>query len=449
MPKGFSYITLSQARSALAGRLQDPGCVYWSASELNSILYEALRTRQALTAFYKDRIAFPSVAGQSYYDLSVVGNTVQGPNSPTTYFGYSVTDVDIAQLILLHLLEPPLVPGTVWTGTGQFTFPQLVSAVQNRLTRFLGESGCVVSTSTVPINAGPPIPEVYLPNVTIDVRRATWVNIAGKHTVLWRSDEWAMNSFLPDRLQTPADPPRAYSVFNSPPIGMQLAPPPLNSGSLDLLTINSGVTVALNPQNPVILQVPDDLCWAIKWGAMADLLNSDGPCRDYERAKYCEQRYQEGVQVARLLPSTSLGMVNNKQANTGSVFELDAFLPSWQSNTGKPYFFGMCGRNIACVGSTPNGVYGLSLDMAVNIPMPMGDGSYLQIGQDYISGLLDYAQHVASFKMGGTEFTGTSRLLNSFISSAKVQNDKLASIAFYSIPIMQASGVDEVQVLRM
>jgi hypothetical protein len=436
----FAYLSFAQAVPLLAARLQDSGQVYWNQpNELLNCIIESVRLFQALTGSYKQAMAFPTAANQNYYSL-----TAQ-PGSPVAN---SSTDVEVANNVLAALLEPPLTY-PAWTGTGQFTLQQLQAAMQNRLNRFIGDTGRFVAQQTI---SGPPPPVeiVSLPDGVLDVRRAAWIPIppvSPPATPAWplgRLDEWAEQAYLPAAVQNPTQ-PLSFSVFGVGPLQLRLAPPPSNAGNIDCIFVLSGPTLNLNPSSPVVLGISDDLSPALKWGTLADLLGSDGSSRDYARAAYCEQRYAEFVALARIYPSVLTASINNISCGVGSVFDLDAYQPDWQQTTGQPGFVGMCGRHLACIGQTPDGAYGVGLWTVANMPVT----GYIQVSRDQIDPVLDYAQHIASFKMGGAEFEGTVRLYQNLISAGKGQNGRLAAIGFYRDQLYQPARKSEIEVPRM
>jgi len=444
----YAFLTFAQAVTALANRLQDPGQVYWNQpSQLLNCLIESLRFFQALTGSYKQQITFSTSSGVNYYDLPLL------PGAGA--ISYNVTDVEVINNVLAALLEPPLT-FPAWTGTGQFTRPQLVSALQNRLNRYRGETGGSVTQQTISS-----LGEIsLLPDTVLDVRRAGWVPLPGSNDPpfptfpLGRMDEWAEQAYIP----FPApDQPISYSVFGLPPIKIRLIPPPLSVGNIDGLFVLSGPTVNLNPSAPVVLGIADDLTPALKWGVLADLLGTDGASRDYRRAQYAEQRYNEFVELARIYPSALLASVNNLTAGIGSVFDLDAYQPDWQQVAEDvPTFIGMCGRHLACIGPTPDdgtaggnpgNNYGISMLMVANAPV-IGQ-TFLQVSRDQIDPVLDYAQHIASFQMGGAEFDGTERLYQNLIACAKAQNGRLEAVSFYRSQLHQPAQKSEMEIARM
>lgn len=450
---GYTYLTLGAARTELSVRLEDPTYVYWTATELNDLIAEAVRTWQALTATFKQRAQFSispngGVGGSAFYDLA---------SMPSGILSYFVTDQKIVSMVLAHLLEPPLTSS--WTGTGQFAFAQITNSIQNRINRFITDTACGVTRNIQTVVAdptGPAVPRIFLPEGVLDVRRAAWLTapeFGSLYSTLWRDDEYAMQSFRFFGSLTPANPPQVWGKFVVPPVGIQVYPPPLNPGKLETLVVTSGPQVGQTPAEvaltPVVLQIPEDHVWGIIFGALSDLLSADGPMRDPERATYAESRYQEAIELYRLNPTLLMTQINGVPVWTGSVFEMDSFLASWQATAGVPQFAGMAGRNLVAFGPVPNGVYSIAMDVVSNIPLPSLDTDYLQVDRGALNSLLDYAQHLACFKMGGTEFTITDKLRKNFYTTAALENARITKGSFYKSALIAPAIRQQAEVPRI
>jgi len=426
---GYTYFTLGAARTELAARLEDPNYVYWTIPELNDLIVEAIRTWQALTATYKQRASFQispggGVGGSAFYDLA---------NLPSGILGFFVTDQHIVNMTLAALLEPPLTP--FWTGTGQFTFAQITQALQNRIHRWLGDTGADMTRQLQTVQPADGA-RIFLPESVLDVRRAAWMDANGLYTTLWRDDQYAMQAFRhPLGNFTPAEPPAVWGKFTIPPVGVEVYPPPITPGAIETLVVDSGPEIGQTPaavaQTPVSLRIPEDYVWGMLFGALSDLLSADGPARDPERAVYAESRYQESVELYRLNPVLLQTQINGVGIWTGSVFEMDGFLASWQSTFCVPYFAGMAGRNLVAFGPVPNNVYGVTMDLVANIPVPYSDGDFIQVDRGALNPLLDYAQHLACFKMAGAEFKATDKLRKNFYTAAALENSRITRSNFY------------------
>ena len=135
---------------------------------------------------------------------------------------------------------------------------------------------------------------------------------------------------------------------------LRLDPPPANDYTLDLITVQAGPQVNLNPQAPVVLGVPDDVSAAIKWGVIADLAAVTAPAETTRAPPTRNSVTQEYVQIARLYPSVLTADIAGYSCGVGSVFDMDFYQPDWQQTTGQPSFVGMAGRHLACIGQTPD-----------------------------------------------------------------------------------------------
>lgn len=464
------HTTLSAARTQLYAKLSDQTEQYWAAEELNQHIRTALRVYQALSGYRRQRITLSTANRSPFYDLHTI-----------SAFSRTIRDREVVKEIQYALLEPAT--GSSWTGTEQFTLAQVVGALQRRRDQFLMDTGCVVNRSVQAVTANAD-GRFDLPSTVIDVRRVAWGNplpvleertglppgltisntglISGTpttaghytftitvtdslgqvatvicsisiadtvcHIVLWRDDDYSAGSFQPDWL-TPAT-PKVYSVSTTAPISIQLIPIPSLNGSMELLTGDNGAALDPTSNDGVLLGVPDDFVWAVKFGALSDLLTITRS-NDPSRARYCEQMYQLGVQAARINPSVLAARIDGQLAKTGSVFDFDAYYPGWECDYGKPRTAGLAGRNMIAFAPCPDNAYTVTLDVAGNMPVPSTDGEYLDIGKEDMDAVLGLAFHLASFKQGGMDFMQTLPVFNAFLQTDAIHRARLAASAQY------------------
>lgn len=435
---GYTHTTFGQSKTMLANRLDDPTKVYWLDDELGLYLKESLRTWNSMAAYWRVRSSFSTANATPFYALE--------STLPAGIFDFTVTDRDSVALMEYHLLEAVNNWGisTAWAGTDMFTMDDLQGALQRRRNQFLKDSGMVITHRTNPVVPSP-VGRVSLPDNIIDVRRVAWITPgSGLITPLYRGDEWELNSFLNGWPQNPTDPPFIYSSIAPPPITLQLGPPPLNPGTLDLLTVQSPAD--LDVTAGVAINVPDDFAWVPKWGALSDLLFREGQSNDPARAAYCEQRYQEGVLLARLMASVMTVQVNDVQVPVDSLDDFDKFNPSWQNvstPTSTPTNAAMAGYNMLALNPSPDGVYGITLDLVQKAPIPANDAAFVQIGREELDTILDYAEHIARFKEGGAEFQATVPMYNDFFRNAAVYNERLKASGFFTDVLKDRSIQEE------
>jgi hypothetical protein len=418
----FQWLTYLQARQALAARLAitwqvDPSSNFWSDAELGLYLAEALRVWYSLTEQWNTSFSFLSNSSQTWYDLSTLSGS---PRLRT------LTDAYLYTLMQYHLLEPPTGAGT-WTGTSQFSLADLQNALQRRRDEVIQVSGCNL-TQLPEIQSALYNRRVYFPDSTLEPRRARFIpdSTAGPIT-LCREDTLQFDAFEPSYAQTIAW-PSAWSVITEPPLGMDVDTAPPATGNYDVIALQSGPTFA--PPAATLLGVPDDWAWVAKWGALADLLNRDSEATDRFRGDYAMKRYQSGLKAMVASNWLLSATVNGLPVDTPALKEMDAFSPEWEENAAAWSTLIQAGMDF--VAPCPVGiVQSVAMILVGDAPVPVLDGDYVQVSRDVFDVILDYAQTLASFKMGGAEFAATKDLENNFMAAAIQTNKRLANMGLF------------------
>lgn len=409
----YTQVTFLDLVTELSIRLSDPSMEFWIEDEMKSYIIEALRTWQAFSQSSSDNAGFNTVANTTYYDLF----------AQIAKLAPTVTDRDLIKDIQRALQEP--ISATVWTGTEQFTLAGVTQAIQNRRDRFLIETGLVTQVSEVS-GPTPPSGELTLDDSVINVRRALWKTAGGIYNVLWPADTFMLTAG--SQVWTVPDVPIDFTTYYSTPLQLLLAPPPSIAGFVHLLTVNSG-GVLTPASSATILGIPDDLCWVVKFGALADLFGQDGPGQDIGRAVYCESRWSDGIKLARITNYIQLGYQATVPSFINSLEEQDTAEPNWVNNVaGAPVSLSLSG-NIAAVNPKPDGVYALSFQIVPKAVVPSVDGDYIQVGQEVLDAVLDYAQHLANVKESANDIQETQGLYRNFVKLAAVRNDILRANA--------------------
>jgi hypothetical protein len=363
-----------------------------------------------MAAWYRDRMSFSITSPVTWYDLSAQAGTL---------IPYTVTDTALFETIEYHLLEPAVAP---YAGSEMFTNADLVNALQKRRDQFLLETGSVITHSTL-AGAQTSNGRVALPDTVIEVRRAAYFDSNGLYTTLWRSSESEANAFQYGWLNAAA-PPSVYSVVEPAPVTIQIIPIPSLAGSLDLLTISAGA--ALNPSAGVVLGVPDDFAWVVKWGALCDLLTRDGQASDPLRAQYCQKRWVEGIRLAKLSTTVITGNIDGNNVPINSVFDMDTAYSGWQNNPlANPSILGLAGMNMLAIADPPNAAaHTIQLDLLRNMPVPILLTDNIQVGREELDVITDYSEHLAAVKMGGAEFMETMPAYERMVALARKQNER-------------------------
>jgi hypothetical protein len=267
----------------------------------------------------------------------------------------------------------------------------------------------------------------YTAGSTYAITEIIEVVTTNTYTHLWKDDPQVRTAYTPG-WQAPGT-PESFSRITTQPVTLELIPPPAGVGQIDLVTVKTGA--ALDTSTSVPLGIPDEFAWVVKWGALSDLLGSEGQGRDVERAAYCEIRWRQGVSLAREYPSILAGRIMDVPVQVSPLHAHDAYDYNWENSAeAAPDTLYQLGRNLLVASPIPDGVYGLALDVVRPAPIPSG-GQAVQVGQEVIDTLLDYAQHIAAFKQGGEEFKVTLRHAENIIRQAMAHNQRLRGMAIF------------------
>ncbi len=443
----YDHTDLVTARTAVARRLGDPGLTFWIADELNILIRESLQIWQTATLNNRTRASFSTTPNVAFYDISPLLS-----DGSELVLQRTLTAQDIVTRIQYHLMENAggVVDGSVWVGTETFTLTDLFNAVYRRVNRFLDETGQIVTQSQVSVTSGNG--RVDIPTEWIDVRRAGWITPEGSHNVLWRTSEYVADSQFND-WNLSIGRPGAYTVAVTPAKVLQLLPPPDDVGMLDLITVNSLTTEG-------VLNIFNDFGWVIKWGAIADLLGQDGEARDPDRSQFAEQRWDEGIQLAKIMSTVLRGEINGQVIQSCALFDLDAGVPNWQdaigsssNNLAAPNTPAFAGPNLVALypvpGITldvPDGKHSITFDVVRNAIIPINDSDFLQVGREWLDTLYDLVAFQASFKMGGQELIAAMPLYKRVFQSAAEANARLKETSD-SFPIL--AGQQDLDVQRL
>lgn len=426
---GFTTTTFAQIKTDLANRLGDPTKTYWSDTELGLYIIEALRTWGLLTGYWRDTGQLNTVAGTPLYNITSIQNT--GGEDLLTY---TVTDSNVVSMIQYHLLEPAT--GTSWTGSEQFTLADLTGAITRRRDCLIGDTDAVLTETPQVIPANDPY--VDLDQSTLGVRRLGWTGVSGTNWPLYPEDIDAQRNFGSDYMLTPGT-PQSYSTFSVKPLRLRVAPPPNENGTLTILASYSGAPL---DASGITLGIPDDMSWIVKWGALADIFGKEGPGQDLARSYFCERRWKLGIALARINSLVVDCEINGVAMKPESLHRIDSYSPNWYSTQGTPTMITNL-RNYIGLATCPDGVYNVQLYVVRKAIVPTLNTDFIQIGEDYINNIIDYAEHLAAFKSSGMEFRHTYRAAESFFNGALSYNQGLAAGNPALVELIRQSTLDD------
>jgi hypothetical protein len=412
MPSPFQWLTWLEANQEVSVRLGDPSQIFWGQAEVFAYLTEALRVWNALTAFWAT--PFTLDLDPPFTQNWFAANGTGSPRIQT------LTDNDIYTLIEYHFIEPPT--GSTWTGTDQFSITDLAQACSRRRNEILQAVACNMVESTLPLTPGTSTAQVT--DLVLDERRCRWVPAPnqGSPVTLQRGDSRSFQLFTPNYQQTTASPLR-WDVIGSPPQTITLDTRVPVPSELQMLGIQGGADFTPPTNTPLLM--PDDWMWVLKFGAMFDLLSMEQEGKDLARAAYCLQRYAEGLKLMAHMPWLLQGSLNGIPVDTQPIAGADRTNYEWQSRANAFPEIVVGGIDLFAVSPVPAALTSVGMTVVGNAPIPASDGAFIQVPRDVMNAIIDEAQHLALFKMGGAEFTASMTLHQSFVGAALKQNRRL------------------------
>lgn len=412
----YQQTTQAQLASEILQSLNDPSAVYWSTDEVNRAINEALLTWGAFTSYWRDRGQFASAANTPFYDLSVQFSVLRAR---------TFTVDDLVTEIQYHLNEDPT-GFSFASQTSQFTSTQILQALYRAANEFQLDSKISFAQASTP---GISTARTSLDSSVVAIVRASWTDsISGQTKALRREDAWSEDSYNPLWTIQPGL-PFAFSAAETPPITINLYPPPLNTGTLNLIYSDSMDYAAAI--GSTVFPVPNEFIPAIKWRAIYSLLATQGQGYDPFRAKYCGERYSAFDNASEQMRSVIRVQVNGIPVPLDTIAALDSARPFWQSIGGNPNM-AACLYDIVALTPVPkNTASAISCDVVRSAPLPVLTTDYIQVGREELPYILDMARHVLCFKLGGEEFQTTFAQYDNFVQGCQQRSSILGMQARY------------------
>jgi len=209
----------------------------------------------------------------------------------------AVTDSAVLSEVQSHLVET--IDGGVTWSSGFWTTQEVIDYSNQRQRQFLRDSLILIDrTSLVTI---PNVLRHPLPQDWVATQRVVFKDSAtpANYTHVPRSDNYESDLAIPTWPYNQAQLPSAYSDGDQATLTLETFPAVNVPGQLQILFVKLSTT--LSNAGAVDYTVPDEFVPSIKWGIMADMLGKVGRGHDPQRSGFCEQRYQEGVEAARVI----------------------------------------------------------------------------------------------------------------------------------------------------
>ncbi len=479
----YSWLTLTEAINALQGRLKNSS--FWTPQELKSYLFESLRHWNGLTEQWNQPFDLNNANGQWI-------NTGTVANSPRIR---TVTDQYLYGQMCSMLLEPQL-SGGAWAGTNQFTLQNLQYSLQKRTQEVIQATSCNI-TQLSPINLTPGTRRSTFPDTVLEPRRirflalmlsttgtassgASQVNVGSPMGIaegqvitgtgiqpgtfvtgisgtevsislptsgavsgtvqfflpitLTREDALAFQSFEPGYLQAVSF-PQSWAIASEPPLGFDVDVASTVPGNFDVLALSSGPTFA--PPAASLLGVPDDWSLVTMYGALADVLGMESEATDRQRAAYCLERYTQMLEMMKGSNWLLQTFINGAVSDATSLAEMDSLAVGWQESQQNLPALVQAGMDM--IAPVPGSGQLVTLQLLGNAPLLDATNTYVQVSRDDWQSILDYSQHAAMFKAGGSEFMATMPMLKGFYQAAAAVNKRWATMGVF-VEMLRAQG---------
>jgi hypothetical protein len=134
------------------------------------------------------------------------------------------------------------------------------------------------------------------------------------------------------------------------------------------------------------------------------------------------------------MPWVMLGKINGRAVTLDSIASTDRYVPSWDN---APDSFGpflvIGGMDFL---AAPMGT-SIGLTVLGNAPVPVKDDDFVQVSRDNWDTVLDLAQVLATFKMGGAEFQSALEIEARAVQACAAENSRLRGTGAFSDVLAQ------------
>jgi hypothetical protein len=136
------------------------------------------------------------------------------------------------------------------------------------------------------------------------------------------------------------------------------------------------------------------------------------------------------VNVPRQISSVQRVLYGTTPLQLISLHELDNGYIGWQYTTGTPLYWTPVGLNVVALYPAPTSGTLTFEGLTEGIRL-ISDGDFVNLGDEELTRLLDYARFYAAFKEGTGEFTAASPALKRLMEAAALRNSRLKKTNTY------------------
>ena len=429
----YTEITFTALKSQVAEALGDSGMVFYTDSDITHYIYEALTVFQSMSNYWRETAQFQPGALTRWAVLSDTSTNLLNVSSQHALVS-DITDRELLQHVLSDLIETaPNTPGDwsgAWSLTDHFSKSEIVSALNRVYHRFFGEVGCYIRPVTLTLSPGKEY--FQLPENTFDVLSVALIdNVTNPSSPtrypLFKTGREDFDFYRGYGVLTPGT-PNAWSL-DSDTLLLRIFPPAIDTGQLEVM-VYQFPSPDLDPStSETALQIPPNLWWILKYGLLADLLRHDGESADWPRAEYCEQRWQDGINLAKLqLPTIINARVNDQQIIQSQFLDEESNNQAWAQERGLPSRLIVASWDLLSpvpIRTSTTDIATIELLLAQQVRLPVGGDDIVQLPKDAVNAIVEYGKHCALLKTSGAEFGQSMEAYKKLVEYAMEYNQIL------------------------
>lgn len=203
------------------------------------------------------------------------------------------TDQELLAEIQRLMIEPTVDAGLTWT-SGLWTLDEVLGYANQRQQRFLAETCLTGGWFQMACLAQ----EIQtLDEELVFLQHAIYEDgNPGVCTPLLPMSRFSADLADPGWTGQTLTAPRGYLVGQTGTRALSLVPPPTGAGLLHLFGV---VLAEVLDRSGISLNIPDEWEPYLRYGILSDMLLKQGEAYDEPRGKYCQQRWQEGIESAK------------------------------------------------------------------------------------------------------------------------------------------------------
>lgn len=417
----FQHTTRAAFKDQFFKRIGDSSKSFWTDSEADLLLNEALYTLGAIGHLWRNQIEIKTSPNPTkiFYDITADLFAEQ------ELTGFNLTYQFILDTINFHLIENI----SLAAPTSEITsLDEILKFAQNRVNEYQFKTGLILSRKNYILNPANDN-AVNIDDEIIDIVRVAFVDLdelANPDNIfpLKREDEVSIGYFNRNAFNSTTNRPTFYTSILGNLNTVRIYPSPSNLSELEIISVN-GIPSSTVLTLASIIRIPDNLVPYIKWGVLADIYAKDGIAYNLAMAAYCEQRWNEGIIVGANYTSVLEAKLNGLPLLIDSIESADNSQLGWQNNIDAPSLLIAIGYNLFATNCRPDNIHSLLMFAVTNAYIPTNDDDFIDIKLEYIEPLLNYCIHLANVKNGYEAVQMTNEELGSFIQTGIRNNLRL------------------------